>query len=82
MAKFAINAMLLPNLIQVTESISGSVVPLAMFFHRLPFKSFDTRDVNMLAREHVPKKDFRSPNSQGRERPQMMVMMLKRMNTL
>ena len=30
-AKFAINAMLLPNLIQVTESISGSVVPLAMF---------------------------------------------------
>ena len=31
MAKFAINAMLLPNLIQVTESISGSVVPLAMF---------------------------------------------------
>ena len=32
MAKFAINAMLLPNLIQVTESISGSVVPLAMSF--------------------------------------------------
>ena len=31
MAKFVINAMLLPNLIQVTESISGSVVPLAMF---------------------------------------------------
>ena len=33
-AKFATNAnsaMLLPNLIQVTESISGSVVPLAMF---------------------------------------------------
>ena len=33
-AKFAINAsgaMLLPNLVQVTESISGSVVPLAMF---------------------------------------------------
>ena len=36
MAKFAINAsgaMLLLNLIQVTESISGSVVPLAMFLH-------------------------------------------------
>ena len=34
MAKFALNArgaMLLLNLIQVTESISGSVVPLAMF---------------------------------------------------
>ena len=28
----AIGAMLLLNLIQVTESISGSVVPLAMFF--------------------------------------------------
>ena len=37
MAKFATNASgvnLLLNLIQVTESISGSVVPLAMFnFH-------------------------------------------------
>ena len=35
MAKFAINAsgaMLLPSLLQVSESISGSVVPLAMFF--------------------------------------------------
>ena len=34
MVKFATNAsgaMLLPNLIQVMESISGSVVPLAMF---------------------------------------------------
>ena len=34
MAKFVINAsgaMLLPSLVQVTESISGSVVPLAMF---------------------------------------------------
>ena len=34
MAKIATNAcgaMLLPNLVQVTESISGSVVPLAMF---------------------------------------------------
>ena len=32
--KFATNAsgaMLFPNLVQVTESISGSVVPLAMF---------------------------------------------------
>ena len=27
----ASGAMLLPNLVQVTESISGSVVPLAMF---------------------------------------------------
>ena len=38
MTKFATNvggAMLLPNLIQITESISGSVVPLAMFFHGL-----------------------------------------------
>ena len=35
MAKFAINAsgaMLLPSLVQVSESISGSVVPLAMFY--------------------------------------------------
>ena len=34
MAKFATyasGAMLSPNLVQVTESISGSVVPLAMF---------------------------------------------------
>ena len=30
-ASSAIGAMLLPNLVQVTESISGSVVPLAMF---------------------------------------------------
>ena len=29
---YASGAMLLPNLVQVTESISGSVVPLAMFF--------------------------------------------------
>ena len=36
MARFAINAsgaMLLPSLVQVSESISGSVVPLAMFLH-------------------------------------------------
>ena len=35
MAKFAINAsgaMLLPSLVQVSESTSGSVVPLAMFY--------------------------------------------------
>ena len=32
----AIGAMLLLNLIQVTESISGSVVPLAMFFDAFP----------------------------------------------
>ena len=35
MAKYATNisgAMLLPSSIQVTESISGSVVPLAMFY--------------------------------------------------
>ena len=31
MAKFASGAMLLPSLVQVSESISGSVVPLAMF---------------------------------------------------
>ena len=38
MAKFATNlsgAILLPSSIQVTESISGSVVPLAMFFSSL-----------------------------------------------
>ena len=37
-AKFATNAsgaMLLPNLVQVTESISGSVVPLATFVSRI-----------------------------------------------
>ena len=30
----------------------------ALFFRRLPFKSFDTLHVNMLLREHVPKKDL------------------------
>ena len=38
MAKFAFNAsgaMLLPSLVQVSESISGSVVPLAMFILEL-----------------------------------------------
>ena len=30
----------------------------AVFFRRLPFKSFDTLHVNMLLREHVPKKDL------------------------
>ena len=38
MAKSAINAsgaMLLPSLVQVSESISGSVVPLAMFVYRI-----------------------------------------------
>ena len=42
MAKFAINAsgaMLLSSLVQVSESISGSVVPLAMFKDDL-FKTF------------------------------------------
>ena len=40
MAKFAINAsgaMLLPSLVQASESISGSVVPLAMFEKYPPF---------------------------------------------
>ena len=36
--------MLLPNLFQVTESISGSVVPLAMFLQSITFK----RDENTL----------------------------------
>ena len=38
MAKIATDvsgAILLPNLIQVTDSISGSVVPLAMFEHMI-----------------------------------------------
>ena len=42
MAKYATNvsgAILLPSSIQVTESISGSVVPLAMFF--CIFQSYD-----------------------------------------
>ena len=46
MAKFAINAsgaMLLPSLVQVSESISGSVVPLAMFMLVL-----DTHDLEWL----------------------------------
>ena len=41
-AKFATNvsgAMLSPSLIKVTESISGSVVPLAMFFWHLPLET-------------------------------------------
>ena len=33
-ATYASGAMVLPNLVQVTESISGSVVPLAMFDRR------------------------------------------------
>ena len=40
MVKFAINAsgaILLPSLVQVSESISGSVVPLAMFFTQTRF---------------------------------------------
>ena len=47
MAKYATNAssaMLLLNLIQVTESISGSVVPLAMFLITVKYlyqSSFD-----------------------------------------
>ena len=43
MVKFATNvsgAILLPSSIQVTESISGSVVPLAMFDILVPGKSF------------------------------------------
>ena len=42
MAKFAINAsgaMLLPSLVQVSEPISGSVVPLAMFSIPVPIPS-------------------------------------------
>ena len=41
MAKYATNAsgaMLLINLIQVTGSISGSAVPLAMFYEDFPKK--------------------------------------------
>ena len=41
-AKFETNvsgAMLLPSLIQITKSISGSVVPLAMFCHLLKYLS-------------------------------------------
>ena len=34
----ASDAMLLPNLVQVTESISGSVVPLAMFERKFAAK--------------------------------------------
>ena len=40
--KFATNvrgAMLLLNLLQVTESISGSIVPLAMFLESVPYRS-------------------------------------------
>ena len=46
MAKFETDvsgAMLLPSLIQVTESISGSVVPLAMF--SLPPKKAAEREI-------------------------------------
>ena len=46
MAKFATNvsgAILLPSLIQVTESISGSVVPLAMFLLKDPLKIIGVR---------------------------------------
>ena len=53
MAKFATNAsgaIWWPNLVQVTESISGSVVPLAMFFQLVQcyptiFQSFKFVDV-------------------------------------
>ena len=43
MGKFTTNAcgaMLLPNSIQVTESISGSVVPLAMFFKKVLLEKY------------------------------------------
>ena len=59
MAKFATNAsgaMLLLHLIQVTESISGSVVPLAMFFFwggegsRVTFKASSIVDFHSLCR--------------------------------
>ena len=49
MAKFVINAsgaMLLPSLIQVSESISGSVVPLAMF---------------IIYKQGTVEKDYKSP---------------------
>ena len=54
MAKFATNAsgaMLLPNLVQVMESISGSVVPLAMFimwlYSRTKWQVLKSRNVNI-----------------------------------
>ena len=57
MAKFAINAsgaMLLPNLVQVSESISGSVVPLAMFVLHIchPFVLLELCTVNLLCKVH------------------------------
>ena len=55
MAKFTTNAsevMLLLNLIHVTESISGSVVPLPMFIHKYVTKT------QCLAR--IPMDAFRS----------------------
>ena len=71
MAKYATNvsgAILLPSSIQVMESISGSVVPLAMFTTEVLLPNFyevwiilesvkrseSTKDQNGLNNEHVP----------------------------
>ena len=57
MAKFAINAsgaMLLLSLVQVLESISGSVVPLAMF--RQQYSQFWT-DLKVVPRDSLSEMD-------------------------
>ena len=66
MAKFATNAsgaMLLLNLIQVTESISGSVVPLAMFASIYKVSSLETLNKTvgtLMVTEETP--DFQLSN--------------------
>ena len=66
MAKYATNAsgaMLLLNLIQVTESISGSVVPLAMFASIYKVSSLETLNKTvgtLMVTEETP--DFQLSN--------------------
>ena len=53
MAKYASGAMLLLNLIQVTESISGSVVPLALFCSFILICKFVMLEYDILTIGHI-----------------------------
>ena len=79
MAKFAINAssaMLLPSLVQVSESISGSVVPLAMFLLQFcPFEPFQTSDYlcasTRKSEREMPKQDAYTDLTSAKTKPMM-----------
>ena len=70
MAKFAINAsgtMLLPSLVQVSESISGSVVPLAMFQFscHVCFQVSDTPYLIAMSDEYFDVQKSKASNCRG-----------------